>query len=127
MSQIIVDSNIVIYSMSANPDYAFLPHELVKYQPTASAVTKVEVLGFSRLTLAEKSRFENFFKHITLFDTTPAIIEQATILRQHKKMSLGDAIIAGTALAYGLPLMTRNVADFDWIDSLEILNPFNKS
>lgn len=42
-------------------------------------------------------------------------------------MSLGDAIIAGTALAYGLPLMTRNVADFDWIDSLEILNPFNKS
>jgi len=38
-------------------------------------------------------------------------------------MSLGDAIIAGTALAYDLTLVTRNTEDFQWIDGLSLLNP----
>ena len=38
-------------------------------------------------------------------------------------MSLGDAIIAATALIHGLTLATRNVRDFHWIDELTILDP----
>jgi len=40
-------------------------------------------------------------------------------------MTLGDAIIAGTALAYRLTLMTRNTDDFRWIAELKLLNPFD--
>ncbi len=39
-------------------------------------------------------------------------------------MSLGDAIIASTALVYGLILITRNVNDFRWITQLRLWNPF---
>jgi predicted nucleic acid-binding protein len=39
-------------------------------------------------------------------------------------MSLGDALVAGTALAHGLTLVTRNVEDFHWIQGLSLLNPF---
>ena len=45
-------------------------------------------------------------------------------LRQQRKMSLGDALIAGTALLHGLTLVTRNAEDFHWIQGLSLLNPF---
>lgn len=40
-------------------------------------------------------------------------------------MSLGDAIIASTALTHQLPILTRNDKDFTWINGLEIINPFD--
>lgn len=52
------------------------------------------------------------------------MIERAIRLRQQKKMKLGDAIIAATALEFGLPLVTRNVDDFKHVAGLEIINPF---
>jgi len=39
-------------------------------------------------------------------------------------MKLGDAVIAATALEYGVPLVTRNVDDFKHIPGLQIINPF---
>ena len=32
-------------------------------------------------------------------------------------------LTAAKAIEYQMKLVTRNVADFDWIDSLEVLNP----
>lgn len=53
-----------------------------------------------------------------------AVLEQAVKLRQSKKMTLGDALVAGTALAHDLTLVIRNTKDFDWIGNLRLLNPF---
>jgi hypothetical protein len=41
-------------------------------------------------------------------------------------MTLGDALIAGTALAHGLTLVTRNLEDFEGISGLSLLNPFEE-
>ena len=38
-------------------------------------------------------------------------------------MSLGDALIAGTALSNLLRLATHNTDDFDWIDELKVIDP----
>ena len=51
------------------------------------------------------------------------IIQQAILLRQMRKMSPGDALIAATALHFGYELYTRNVTDFNWITGLSIVNP----
>ena len=53
------------------------------------------------------------------------VLERAVSLRQQRKMSLGDAIIAATALVHDLTLVTRNVDDFRWIADLRLLNPFD--
>ena len=54
---------------------------------------------------------------------TVAIINRAVSLRQQRKMSLGDALIAATAMVEGLPLATRNIKDFRWIDGLTLVEP----
>jgi predicted nucleic acid-binding protein len=51
-------------------------------------------------------------------------IEQAIQLRQQKRMKLGDAIIAATAVAYNIPRVIRNVDDFKHIPGLDLRNPF---
>lgn len=42
-------------------------------------------------------------------------------------LSQPDAQIAGTCLAHGATLVTRNVSDFNHIPELELVNPFSKS
>lgn len=57
-------------------------------------------------------------------EITEPIIQQAIALRQQRKMSLADAIIAATALVNEMPLVTRNVADFAPVAGLALINPF---
>jgi predicted nucleic acid-binding protein len=42
-------------------------------------------------------------------------------------MSLGDSLIAATALVHNLILVTRNTDDFNWIANLSLLNPFDET
>lgn len=120
--RILLDSNIVIYS--SNADYDFLRQRLAPYDLVVSDISRLEVLGFSRIAELEKRYFNEFFEAVECFIITPQIINHAITLRQIKKMSLGDAIIASTALLHNLPIMTRNDSDFNWIDSLQVVNPF---
>lgn len=121
--KIILDSNIVIYSVK--PEYEHIRKTLIDFDCIISKISIVEVLGYHLLTEQEKLKFEtliNLFEH---YDIDDKIIQKSTELRQAKKMSLGDAIILATAIIYNLPLMTRNSKDFEWIDDLTIINPFN--
>ena len=61
------------------------------------------------------------FRFAKQFDNEVA--KQAVSLRQKKNISLGDAIIAGTAIVHKLPLVTANISDFKWIKNLELINP----
>jgi len=56
-----------------------------------------------------------------------AVVEQAVKLRQIQKMTLGDSLVAATALVHGRKLVTRNAKDFSWIAGLVVVNPFDKS
>lgn len=51
------------------------------------------------------------------------VVQQTILLRQHHRSKLPDAIIAATALAHGLPLLTRNISDFSAVLGLQVLNP----
>ncbi len=68
-----------------------------------ASVSRVEALGFPGISEEEESAIRP---------------------RRQKKMGTADAIIAATALEFGLPLVTRNVDDFKHIAELEINNPF---
>lgn len=120
----LLDSNIIIYAAQA--EHEFLREFIAENSPYVSALSYLEVLGYHQLSNDDKIYFEEFFKAAEILPVSQAVIEQAVRLKQNKKMSLGDAIIAGTALVYNLTIVTRNINDFRWINDLKLLNPFDQ-
>lgn len=118
----IVDSNVIIYSLQAG--YESLQDYLVSRvdQLYVSAITKLEVVGFHKLNDVEKQQFEVFFNSITTLSITDEVIAEAIRLRQQRKRSLGDSVIAATAILYNLPILTNNTADFEDIPGLKVIS-----
>jgi predicted nucleic acid-binding protein len=116
------DSNIFIYA--ALPEHDFLRPWFAKPGICASNITRLEVLGYHRLSDSDKFDLNRLFQCVTIHPLSSSIIELAIQLRQQRKMSLGDAVIAATALEYRQTLVTRNTDDFDWLEGLKVINPF---
>lgn len=122
---LLLDSNILIYAIQ--PQYSGLRQFLGNENLAASEVSLVEVLGYHNLTEEDKRGFGDLFALTQLYPVSRAVIEQAITLRQQRKMSLGDALIAATCLVHKLTLVTRNTDDFLWIVGLDTLNPIEAS
>lgn len=118
----LLDSNIIIYA--AQPEHAHLRQLIAETSPTVSSVSYVEVLGYHRLNELERRYFGAFFRGARVLPLSQPVLDQAVHLRQGRKMKLGDALVAGTALVHNLRLVTRNVDDFAWIRGLRLVNPF---
>lgn len=91
---------------------------------SVSIISRIEFLGFHRQTTAEGAKIAGSLKLLAELRLDEEIALRAIQLRQQKRMNLGDTIIAVTALECGVPLVTRNVNDFNDISGLEIINPF---
>ncbi len=120
----LLDSNILIYAANASGLENKVSHLVEDRASCISAISKVEVLGYHNFKANEKTALEGILDGITIFPVSEQVIDVAVELRQRKSMSLGDAIIAATALQYQLPLVTRNTDDFKWIAGLQLVNPF---
>ena len=121
----VFDSNILIYYLNRT-----LPHAArvqvdrwITEGAAISTITRIEVLGFP-MTADARQQAEDL---LAQFDETPlqeAIVQRTIALRQQHRIRLPDAVIAATALERGVPLVTRNVRDFQGIPGLTRLNPF---
>ena len=122
------DSNILIYA--ADPDDTLCVPFTEDADATIAGVSRIEVLGFpgfGSLSEDRRTRLQALVASMVELEMNERVIQEAITLRQQKKMSLADAIIAATALVYGLPLVTRNVDDFKHITGLKLINPFAAS
>jgi predicted nucleic acid-binding protein len=120
----LLDSNAIIYSIK--PESDALRQLIAEHNPAVSAVSYVEVLGYHQLTASDKKDFLEFFKTARIISVSQPVLEKAVALRQQRKMSLGDSIIAATALLNDLTLVTANVSDFRWIDNIKLKNPLTE-
>lgn len=118
----LLDSNVIIDAAKPGGEHlsAYLNHPAA----SVSIISRIESLGFNRLTADEGTMISHSLKLLAELPLDDDIALCAIGLRQQKKMNLADAIIGATALEYGVPLVTRNVDDFKHILGLTIINPF---
>ena len=89
----------------------------------AASISQIEVLGF-KMDAEIELNFLDFFSTVINFELDEQIINQSIQIRKFKKIKLGDAIIAATALVHDLTLITRNLSDFKGIEKLKILDSY---
>jgi len=118
---ILADSNLIIYAASGN--YPALVEWFAENKPAVSAISLVEVPGYHRLDSKEKKVLTGLFADLATIYPDEAVFQKAIALRQQRSISLGDALIAATALRHHLTLATHNTDDFSWVKSLDLLNP----
>jgi predicted nucleic acid-binding protein len=119
----LIDTNVVIDNfgnMLPEKAKAFVS----SFVPVVSVVTKIEVLGWPNATKQQLSPLYGFMETAILLTIDESVIEKTISIRQAKKIGLGDAILAATALRNNLKLMTHNTKDFKDIEGLQLIDPY---
>ncbi len=120
----LIDTNVIIDNFGNKlPEKAKIM--LYGIALIVSAVTKIEVLGWINATKEQLKPLYDFMEIANVLPINEAVIEKTIAIRQTKKIALGDAIIAATALVYGLVIVSRNTSDFKNIEGLEVIDPYS--
>jgi|SRR5882672_3027823 len=117
----LADSNIIIYASKPDGDKA--RNFIRRHSPAISVISQVEVLGYHKLDPIERQMLEQFFQASLILPISNDVVDEAIRLRQMRKMSLGDSIVAATAIVRNLTPATHNINDFSWITGLALIDP----
>jgi predicted nucleic acid-binding protein len=121
----VFDSNILIYYLNgvfSSPRRKQIA-DWIRQGALVSVVSRIEVLGFAQPE-RERIRARTFLALFREVALEAEVVEETISVRRRHSIKVPDAIIAGTALDLDLPLVTRNTSDFEAIDGLSLLNPF---
>jgi len=107
------------------PAERFIDEILKNSRPCISVVTEIELLCWTSVNQSEQILLREFVGDCFVFELDQQVKRETIRIRRDFKVKLPDAIIAGTSLLNDFTLLTRNVKDFDRIDSLRWINPWD--
>ncbi len=122
----ILDTNTVIdYVGDKLPQESGLAMDkLVNDELNISIIVRIETLGFNG-DESEMQKLEAFLSFGKMYYVNDLVADKTIYLRKtYRKLKLGDAIIAATALTNNLTLISRNTKDFEDISGLTCINPY---
>lgn len=93
--------------------------------PAISAITEIELLCWKSATKKDLTVLKSFITDSFVFELEQEIKDKTVELRKSYTIKIPDAIIAATALVNNLTLISRNAKDFEKIEGLVLINPFN--
>ena len=122
-SLVLVDTDILIDAGRGIPlAVAFLARQSEEVLAVC-AVTRMELIVGCR-NKGELRTLDRFLRAFRVFSLTPEITQKAEDLLRQYRLSHGllipDALIAATAVGAGVALATENLADFRFIDGLQL-------
>ena len=122
----ILDTNTVVdyFGDKLPQDSALAMDKMVDDELNISIIVKIETLGFNGED-AEMQKLKDFLSLAKTYYVDDLTAEKTIDLRKtYRKLKPGDAIIAATALANNLTLISRNTKDFENISGLTCVNLF---
>jgi len=104
----LLDTNIILgmYQHSTTVIALMQSKQVGISQCAYSTITRMELLGFVGITDHEERTVKALLDRMTHLSLTPDIEELTIQFRRQHQTKLPDAIIAATAEAYGLELLT---------------------
>ena len=113
---LIADTNALIYLLAGRKEVDILNG----YSIGISVISELEMISRPNTTDVELSIIRSLIKSCTVIGIEEGIKEEFRRLRQNYSLKLPDAIIAATALHFGLPLVTADKR-FSVIDELNLI------
>lgn len=122
---LLLDTDVLINTLKHIPGYAslFHPHSRRLYYASTS---KKELYGKRGLTRSEAIAIAELLTKMRKVDLDSSILRRYdSLLRKyhHHCLLKADALIAATAWAKGLILITGNVTDFSFIEEIHVVSP----
>ncbi|PSB24535.1 type II toxin-antitoxin system VapC family toxin [Stenomitos frigidus] len=123
----LLDTNIFIYYFNGDPVVQPVVEDILTGKAAGfyCPVSWVELLCYPALTEAEAEQIRAFLRSLTCIALTESILDRTAQIRRADRTALPDALIAACALETTSTLVTRNTQDFQQINGLSIVNPFN--
>ena len=114
----LVDTNVLIYIMERHPHPKI--SAIAKFSLAVSVITEIELLGKKNIARHEVNAIRNLLNDCEVADFNDTIKDITISLKQKYSIKTPDAIIAATAKAFNLPLVTANL-DFAKIEDFDIV------
>jgi len=122
----IIDTNILIYHLAGvltnQAENTFA--DALENGSSISIITRIELLGWQKHYPNSLKAAELLLQSVSEIPLHEEIIRLCISLRQNFPIKLPDAIIASTARYANVPLMTRNMTDFERVPELKTIDPF---
>jgi predicted nucleic acid-binding protein len=124
MGQYLIDNNVISnYFSGGNGENALdFVAKVIDQVPNISVITEIEALSWVNKDQNKEKILKAFVREANILGLTRDVVNECVKIRRTKKLKTPDAIIAGTAIAYGLTLITSD-SDFNNVPGLQIINP----
>jgi predicted nucleic acid-binding protein len=119
-NQLLIDTDVLIAYLNHRAYRRYL--ESARYRVYYSAITKKELLSKRGLKSSERQAILTLLKRFRLISIDRRVTDEYSRLRsRYPSLAKGDALIAASALARKLPLLTQNLRHFRVIRGLVLL------
>ena len=114
----LVDTNVLIYIMEKYPHPTI--SAISKFSLAVSVISEIELLGKKNIAPHEVNAIRNLLNDCEIIDFSDITKDITISLKQKYSIKIADAIIAATAKAFNLPLVTAD-KDFKKIEDVDIV------
>ena len=125
-AEYLIDTNILIYHTNGSEvALDFLTKLTDESSLNISILTKIEFLGWDKHTSEGFEKCKKLIESANVYPLDEEVANKAIELKRKVNIKLAGAVIGATALVNDLKLATRNVDDFEMLEELNLVNPFD--
>jgi len=115
--EILVDTNIALYLLNGSDD---IENVLQGKDVYMSFITELELIGYKGTTSTQEKQIRELLKDCSIISMNSLIKDKYVEIRKKSNLKLADAVIAATAIAFDMPIITAD-KQFKTVEGLKLI------